>query len=150
MNNNFQRKGSSSNTQVGNDFEDLVQAFFISQGITVKKNIPILIGINKNKKSHRFDLGNETDNLIIECKSHTWTESGNVPSAKITTWDQAMFYFLACPEGYRKVFMVLRDFSSKRNETLCEYYLRTKAHLIPDDVEIWEFDQSSVGASRKK
>jgi len=45
---------------------------------------------------------------------------------------------------------VLKDYSNKRDETLCEYYLRVKAHLIPEDVEIWEFDQISLNAKRKK
>ena len=61
-----------------------------------------------------------------------------------------MYYFAICPEGYRKILMVLRDFSKKRKETLCEYYIRTKKHLIPDDVEIWEFDEDRQTASKKK
>jgi hypothetical protein len=76
----------------------------------------------------------------FECKSHTWTEGGNVPSAKMTTWNQAMFFFHAAPLGYRKILFVLRDFSKKRNETLGAYYIRTNHHLIPKGVEVWEYD----------
>ena len=52
-----------------------------------------------------------------------------------------MYYFLVLPAGYRKIFFVLRDYSLKRKETLAEYYIRTYRHLIPTDVEIWEFDE---------
>ena len=148
--NNFQREGSVSNTQVGKDFEDKVKSFFQSQGVFLENDVVIEIGINKHKKEHKFDLGNKNIGMIVECKSHTWTKSDNVPSAKITTWDQAMYYFIASPNNFRKVFMVLKDYSQKRNETLCDYYLRTKRHLIPGDVEFWEFDESSFNAICKK
>lgn len=147
---NYQRKGAKSNTQVGDEFEFNVLSFFLAQGIQLSRSFSLPIGISKIKKAHKFDLGSESEKIIVECKSHTWTETGNVPSAKITTWDQAMYYFHASPPGYRKIFLVLKDHSEKRNETLCDYYLRTKLHLIPEDVEIWEFDQGSMGADRKK
>ena len=136
----FQRKGSISNAHVGSAFEAKARGFFSKKGLTLKPGIPIKIGIN-GQKSHRFDLGDEKKKIIIECKAHTWTEGGNVPSAKITTWDQAMFFFYAAPSRYRKILFVQRDYSKKRNQTLAEYYLRTHPHLIPKDVELWEFDE---------
>ena len=149
MNKPFQRKGSKSNTHVGSEFEKLACAFFKTRGLLLEKNISVDIGIN-GKKAHSFDLGNREKKILVECKSHTWTEGGNVPSAKITTWDQAMYYFHATPPGYQKIFFVLRSFSPKRNETLAEYYLRTKSHLIPADVEIWEFDEDTAKGNRIK
>ena len=142
MNKPFQRKGSKSNTHVGSEFEKLACEFFKTRGLLLEKNISVDIGIN-GKKAHSFDLGNREKKILVECKSHTWTEGENVPSAKITTWDQAMYFFHATPPGFRKIFFVLRSFSPKRNETLAEYYLRTKSHLIPADVEIWEFDEDT-------
>jgi len=148
--NNFQRVGSLSNAHVGREFENRVLEYFSMEGIKLRKRFLLEIGVGKVKKSHEFDLGSEKQKTIMECKSHKWTETDKVPSAKMTTWDQAMYYFAICPEGYRKILMVLRDFSKKRNETLCEYYIRTKKHLIPDDVEIWEFDEDRQTASKKK
>jgi len=84
----------------------------------------------------------------VEYKSHTWTESQNTPSAKMTTWTEAMYYFYAAPKDYRKVFFVLRDFSKKHRETLAAYYLRTYEHLIPGDVEFWEYDPEKRTAER--
>lgn len=57
-----------------------------------------------------------------------------------------MYYFLAAPDEFRKIMFVLRDCSSKRGETLAEYYLRTHSHLIPNDVEFWEYDDSTAKA----
>lgn len=145
----FQRKGSKSNTHVGKEFEKAAKKFFANQGLLLQKNISINIGIN-GKKPHKFDLGNPNEKVLIECKSHTWTEGGNVPSAKITNWDQAMYYFHAAPTGYRKIFFVLKDYSAKKQETLSEYYIRTKSHLIPRDVEIWEFDENQGKGNRIK
>ena len=62
-----------------------------------------------------------------------------MPSAKLTVWNEAMFYFHLAPTHYRKMFFVLLHKHEKRKESLAEYYLRLYAHLIPKDVEIWEF-----------
>lgn len=139
MNNTFQRKGSTSNASVGISFENLTADFFSKKGLALVSPFPLEIGLHKKKK-HNFDFGDISKKVIIECKSHCWTETDNIPSAKITTWDQAMFYFLLAPNEYRKIFFVQRDYSERRKETLADYYLRTKFHLIPQDVEIWEFD----------
>ena len=149
MNKPFQRKGSTSNAQVGRDFEAKAQVFLGEQGLALERNVKIDIGIN-GKKSHAFDLGDPTNEVIVECKSHTWTESGNVPSAKMTAWNQAMYYFHAAPPRYRKIFFVLRDFSKKRKETLADYFIRTNPHLIPADVEIWEYDEDKGAAEQKR
>lgn len=148
--NNFQRNGSISNSHVGKDFEAKAQAFFSAQGIVLKPDIPLGVGIEGRSKVHIFDLGCLDQKVIVECKSHTWTESGNVPSAKITTWNQAMYFFYAAPNGFRKIFFALKDYSKKRRETLVDYYLRLHDHLIPVDVEFWEYDEETHQATRKK
>ena len=91
-------------------------------------------------KHHAFDLGSERPKVIVECKSHTWTSGGNVPSAKMKNWAEAMFYFHMAPPDYRKIFFVERRVRPGRSESLLSYFLRTKAHMIPSDVEFWELD----------
>jgi hypothetical protein len=59
----------------------------------------------------------------------------------MTIWNEAMYYFALAPEDYRKILFVLRDYSEKRGETLAEYYIRTYDHLVPDQVEFWEYDE---------
>jgi len=137
-----QRKNAISNTQVGIHFEGLVYEFFKYHFSSLKRPFWIPIG-HIEKKEHKFDLGCSEQKVIIECKSHTWTEGGNVPSAKITTWDQAMLYFFLAPRSYRKIFAVKHDANPKSGETLCSYYLRTHSHVIPDEVEFWEVDEET-------
>lgn len=139
----FQRVDSISNAHVGRDFEDIAYVYFTEQGYQIIKDVGLPIGLER-KKNHRFDLGSSsdaTDKIIIECKSHRWTSGDNVPSAKLTVWNEAMYYFHLAPPKYRKIFFILRDYSNKRNETLGEYYIRTYGHLIPSDVEIMEYDE---------
>jgi len=115
--------------------------------LLTKPCIAVQIGIN-GLKYHNFDLGNEPEKVLVECKAHTWTEGGNVPSAKLTVWNEAMFFFHAAPSCYRKIFFILRDFSEKRKITLGEYYIRTNPHFIPKDVEVWEFNDKQGTAIR--
>lgn len=141
--NNFQRIGSISNAHIGRDFEKAAHVYFTAQGYEIIKDVALPIGLER-KKNHRFDLGTPTDaidKIIIECKSHRWTSGDNVPSAKLTVWNEAMYYFHLAPPEYRKIFFILRDYSNKRSETLGEYYIRTYGHLIPNDVEIMEYDE---------
>lgn len=143
----FQRKGSESNAHVGRDFEEKIQIYFGEQGLSLSYGVTVPIGVT-GKKHHSFDLGSIDSKILVECKAHRWTEGGNVPSAKLTVWNEAMFFFYVAPPGYRKLLVVLHDFSSKRNETLGEYYVRTYSHLIPEDVEVWEYDESGKNGKR--
>lgn len=149
MDKTHQRIGSKSNAHVGRDFELAAQRFFASEGLNLELNIKIPVGVAKNKKDHAFDLGCEKEKVIVECKSHKWTTpNDNVPSAKLTVWNEAMYYFLVTPPGYRKIMFVLRDYSEKRRETLAQYYVRTYSHLVPQDVELWEFDEETISGVR--
>jgi hypothetical protein len=140
LNKPFQRVGAQSNSQVGRDFELAAQKWFKSQGLDLQLNMKVQVGVGELKKDHAFDLGCFQERIIVECKSHTWTSGKNVPSAKLTVWNEAMYYFVSAPSDYRKILFVLRDYSQERQETLAEYYLRRYAHLVPDDVELCEFD----------
>lgn len=139
-----QRVGSVSNAHVGRDFENVALKVFARFGLDLEKNFKVPVGLNGTSKLHAFDLGSEEQNILVECKSHKWTApNDNVPSAKLTVWNEAMYYFLVAPPGFRKILFVLRDMSERRQETLSEYYIRTYRHLIPGGVEIWEFDESN-------
>ena len=142
MVNNFQRVGSTSNAHVGRDFEDAARMYFQEKGVFLQKGYRVMLGASSKMgmKERKFDLGSDNPPLLVECKSHRWTSGGNVPSAKITVWHEAMYYFYLAPKKFRKILFVLRDFSNKRGETLAEYYIRNHGHLIPDDVEIIEYD----------
>lgn len=147
MNKPHQRIGSKSNAHVGRDFELSAQSFFSNEGLSLALNIKIPVGVGATKKDHAFDLGCLDEKVLVECKSHKWTApNDNVPSAKLTVWNEAMYYFLVTSPSYRKIMFVLRDYSEKRKETLAEYYIRTYSHLIPEGVELWEYDESKMSA----
>jgi len=113
-------------------------------GIVVELNHKVSCGLpGRQPKSHAFDLGSDTPRVIIECKSQTWTSGGNIPSAKMKNWAEAMYYFHMAPPEYRKIFFVERSLRPKYAESLLDYFRRTQAHMIPQDVEFWELDRDS-------
>lgn len=144
----FQRIGSESNAQVGREFENIAQRFFAGRGVNLQQCHFVDVGIGNNKKKHAFDLGCSTQKWLVECKSHRWTSGHNVPSAKLTVWNEAMYYFHAAPSEYKKVLFVLKDLRRGTGESLAGYYLRTYSHLIPSGVEFWEYDET-VGVAEK-
>lgn len=142
---NHQRPGAISNAHEGRAFEEKARSHFVqSEGLHLITPLSLKISVNNSPPvEHRFDLGSHEHKIIVECKSHNWTESGNVPSAKLTVWNEAMYYFLLAPEDFRKVLFVLEAIHGKRNETLAQYYVRHYGHLVPQDVEIVEFNEKS-------
>jgi hypothetical protein len=144
--NNFQRIGALSNTHAGNEFEGAAREFFAKQGIVLTKNFSVPVGVDEAKKPHRLDLGSENPPVLVECKSHTWTHGGNMPSAKMTVWNEAMYYFHVAPAFYRKIFFVLKHY--RKEQSLAAYYLKTHGHLVPPGVELWEYDLESSSAER--
>ena len=64
-----------------------------------------------------------------------------MPSAKMTVWNEAMYYFHVAPPEYRKIMFVLKH--ERREQSLASYYIHTHGHLVPDGVEIWEFDEET-------
>jgi hypothetical protein len=135
--NNFQRVGALSNAHAGNDFESIALDFFAKQNVRLQRNFAVMLGVSSTKKSHRFDLGTAEPATLVECKSHTWTSGNNIPSAKLTVWNEAMYYFHLAPAHFRKIFFVLKHL--RRQQSLARYYLSNYGHLVPDDVEFWEY-----------
>ena len=141
--NSFQRVGSVSNAHVGRDFESIAREYFRQIGISLESDFAVLLGVAATRKDRKFDLGASEPPILVECKSHRWTSGGNIPSAKMTVWNEAMYYFHIAPPEFRKVLFVLRDVSQKRQESLATYYIRNYGHLVPPDVEILEYDEPS-------
>jgi hypothetical protein len=137
--NNNQREGFSSNSSVGACFENNAFEYFKNkEGIILEKNYEVTLGVEWKKK-HRFDFGSNTDRILVECKSHTWTKGANVPSAKISVWNEAMFYFNLSPKEYKKILFVLMDFSQEQHKTLVQFYIANYYHFIPKDVIFYEY-----------
>ena len=141
---NHQRIGSISNAHAGREFEVFAQGYFRNiENLPLRPNFSVRLGVGTKQKAHSFDLGSDDPAVLVECKSHTWTNSGNMPSAKVTVWTEAMYYFHIAPANFRKILFVLEARHERQNETLAEYYVRTNGHLIPDGVSIFEYNPST-------
>ncbi|WP_324479239.1 hypothetical protein [Atribacter sp.] len=138
--------GNSDNPRKGSDFEKRAKEFFMTEGIVLESGFSIPIGFSSVKKAHKFDLGSHEPPILVECKCHSLTESGNSPSAKLSVWNEAIFYFMAAPNNYRKILFVLK--SIKDGKSLAEHYIKSNRHLIPNGVEIWEYSPETGTANR--
>ncbi|HNA81417.1 MAG TPA: hypothetical protein PLL19_01810 [Thiobacillaceae bacterium] len=144
---NHQRVGSVSNAHAGREFETVALSYFANEeGLVLTTSFSVSLGVNYVRKPHRFDLGCKEPAVLVECKSHNWTETGNMPSAKVTVWNEAMYYFLLAPGHFRKILFVLEARHPRQRETLAEYYTRINGHLIPRDVSIVEYNSISKSA----
>jgi hypothetical protein len=132
---------NKDNPLKGAKFEEQAKQFFAGQGIHLERGLSVDVGVSVQKKPHKFDLGSEKPPVLVECKAHTWTEGGNSPSAKMSVWNEAMYYFVTAPSHFRKILFVLK--STRKGETLADYYIRRFKHLIPEGVELWEFDATT-------
>ena len=137
---NFRPIDSPSSSKKGADFERAAKKYLQDKcKLFTIRGFGVLLGIT-TEKERKFDLGLDDPAILVECKSHTWTRGGDIPSGKMKAWNEAMYYFYLAPKEYRKILFVSRAHSESRQETLAEYYVKTYEHLIPEDVEVWEFD----------
>ena len=120
---------NSDNPKKGAEFQKQVRNWFQEHyGTGFELETKITIG--NPAKDHKFDIVNPEKHIVIECKRYTWTETGNVPSAKMGFTNEAAFYLSFLPDTYEKYIVMLCSHHQKRNESLAEYYYRTNRHLI--------------------
>ena len=76
---------NASNPGRGRDFQTLA-ASFLGERFDVQFLSDYPLAIGDPPKLHRFDLvamaADESPLYVGECKNYTWTETGNVPSAR--------------------------------------------------------------------
>lgn len=120
---------NSDNPKRGALFQRQVRDWFQSN---VKRSFELekKLLIGEPAKEHKFDIVDEANTIAIECKRYTWTETGNVPSAKMGFTNEAAFYLSFLPDSYEKYIVMLYSYHEKRHETLAEYYYRTNRHLL--------------------
>ena len=121
-----------SNVQRGNLFESDVASALKSFGWHLQPTVGI--GIGRPPKPHRFDLADVNTKVAVECKAFTWTATGNMPSAKITTAREALLYLQWLPDDWTKILAMSRSLRSGYSESLAEYFVRLNDHLLGDVV----------------
>ena len=129
---------NSENPGVGAAFQksvaDRIQRDY-DKGFILEKKIQI----GNPPKDHKFDIVAADSSMAIECKCYTWTESGNVPSAKMGFTNEAAFYLSFLPETYDKYIVMAYSWHEKRKKTLAEYYYETYKHLL-NDIKVAEYN----------
>jgi hypothetical protein len=81
---------NSANTGKGRDFQKKA-AEILARYYKVGFQIEYLIAIGNPPKEHNFDLVSDNLQYIGESKNYSWTEGGNVPSAKMGFINVAVF-----------------------------------------------------------
>lgn len=120
---------NSDNPQVGKAFQELTASLLADYyGVNFETEIAIPIG--SPAKQHRFDCVSVDKRIAVECKCYTWTQTGNIPSAKLAFLNQSVLYALLLPEQVKRVIAVQKAQHPRRTETLAEYYYRTYRHLL--------------------
>lgn len=129
---------NSENPAKGAAFQKRVQQWFVKE-YGKEFELEKKIAIGSPGKLHKFDIVDCDSSIAVECKCYTWTETGNVPSAKMGFCNEAAFYLSFLPDSYEKYIVMLFSENVKRNETLAEYYYRTNKHLL-GKTKVAEYD----------
>ena len=129
---------NSENPRIGKQFQLAVKDWF-EKTYAIPFTVECKIAIGRPEKLHSFDIASFDRSIVVECKCYTWTETGNVPSAKMGFTNEAAFYLSFLPNDTECIIVMLHAEHAKRNETLAEYYFRMNRHLL-GKIKILEFD----------
>ena len=130
--------GNKDNPGLGAAFQADV-ANFLSNKYNMAFELEKKIQIGHPPKDHKFDIVSADNTIAVECKRYTWTETGNVPSAKMGFCNEAAFYLSLLPNTYEKYIVMLESTHPKHSETLAEYYYRMNRHLL-GNTKVAEFN----------
>ena len=138
-----------SNTQRGKQFQVLAHRA-LSRFLAIEFDIEVALPIGNPPKLHPFDLASRDRRYVGEAKAFTWTVTGNVPSAKITTLKEAALYLQALPSGTKGFIVMKESRHPRRGETLAGYFVRLHEHLL-GDVAIFQLaeDGSTIETIRR-
>ena len=133
---------NSENPHVGRRFQESVK-LILEKKFCTSFEPEAMVAIGKPAKNHKFDLANDDRSIVAECKCYTWTDSGNVPSAKLMGLDEAVFYFSFLPTETKKILCMKKATYRGKTETLAEYYVRVHGHLM-GDVFVYEISDDGT------
>lgn len=132
---------NSENPRIGKAFQVAVKEWFeTNRQHSYELERPIPIG--NPAKLHKFDIVEVTGKVVVECKCYSWTESGNVPSAKMGFTNEAAFYLSFLSDMIEKIIVMSKSTHPRRSETLAEYYYRINHHLLKN-IRVMEYDTST-------
>ena len=139
---------NSDNPRIGKAFEKAVKKWAVDYyDCGFNEEQPVDIG--NPARPHKFDLVSQDSKIIIECKCYTWTDGGNVPSAKLATLDEAVLYLRSVTSPATKVIAMKKDYNKKKGITLAEYFCDKNGHLL-EDIKLVEFDEEGKSCFVRK
>ena len=109
---------NSENRRVGRGFQELAQRV-LSERYNTEFDIEATIPIGQPAKDHKFDLASKDRAIVVECKCYTWTDSGNIPNAKLMGLDEAVFYFGFLPAETKKILCMKKNRIPRKNRNTC-------------------------------
>ena len=136
------------NTEIGRRFQERTRVALSDKFDTeFDKEVEIAVGDLKYGKKHKFDLANSDRSILVECKCYSWTDTGNVPSAKLRTLNEAVLYFksLSEHEDAKKIICMKEARFEGKSKTLAEYYVSLYEHLL-QDIGVYEISEEKEGA----
>jgi len=131
---------NSENPRIGRGFQ-VMSAKKLSELFNVGFALELPLPIGSPGKNHKFDCVSEDKRIVVECKCYTWTDTGNVPSAKMAALNEAVFYLHFLHESTKKIVVLKKSVCRTKRETLAEYYNRINNHLL-GDIGIYEIDET--------
>ena len=130
-----------NNVQKGEQFK-ILTAKLLSEYFEADYRLEIPFSLGNTLKQHKVDIAFPDKKIIVECKAYTYTASGNNPSAKISTFIEAVNYMNKLPLGYVKIIALKRATHPSKRESLAEYIVRTKKVML-GDVHVVEVDENT-------
>jgi hypothetical protein len=113
------------------EFEKRSRSFFEAElGMRLLEQMPLPLSTGEN---HKFDLTSSDEMIAIECKSHTWTITGNYPSAKVS--DAQRSIELLRKSGAKQKIIVFQD-DIGPSGSLVEVFVRRNRALLAG-IQVW-------------
>lgn len=136
----------TSNAARGAAFEVEVAALLAAH-YDQRVDTSVALPIGQPPQTHNFDLALRDRSVVVECKAFTWTSTGNVPSAKITTLREAILYLSWLPADTKKVIAMRHSVRATHGESLGSYFVQLNGHLL-GDIAVVEVDGSNLRVLR--
>jgi hypothetical protein len=115
------------------DFENLVEGYFEDTlGIQFEDQVS---QDEADGGRHKFDIVSIDREIVIECKSHTWTKGGNYPSAKVADALVAAEHLKG--HSAKRKLLVFQD-DTLRGKSLAETFMRRNREKL-HGIEIWVY-----------
>jgi hypothetical protein len=118
------------------EFEVLSKTFFERElSTTLLEHIPLTLPTGEK---HKFDLVSSDEQTVIECKSFTWTKSGNYPSGKVAEAQRAIDLLRRCRP--KQKIICFQDHVGPEG-TFVEVFVRRNKHAV-SGIEVWRYLES--------